>query len=203
MRRRGQILPIFVVAMSSIGLIVTFFLNTAMLRTNAEVVIDNSLRSGGIAALFAVDEGRGFERWYIDPVEATAAARRWVGLNLAGDSAIADADYQGLFQSDLDALVARAQGTSGDTAAGIDVEVLNPLPFAMSGESSDADYNGVPEAAELCSVIGSWPQALRSSIDGLCYDKPTVVIRLRAQITTIAAPATLTRVRATRLGTNE
>jgi hypothetical protein len=204
-RRRGQALPLFAVIMSAIGVAITFFFDIAMVRTNAQTAVDGSLRASAIAGLHEVDATEGFRRWKIDESDADDVVRLYVARNLIGGE-IGPGSYATLFD-EPSLVLALAQSTEDDTRSGLDVEILNPLPFAISGGQSTGTYNGTPHRAGStggCGIgVGEYPEALLSAIDGVCYNRPTVVIRLRLMVDAIGVSTPMTRTISVSAGTNE
>lgn len=203
-RRRGQTLPLFAVIMSAVGVAVTFFFDIAMVRTNAQAAMDGALRASALAGLHEVDASEGFRRWKIDQGSADDVVRLYMARNLVGGE-IDPGSYSALFDEASLAL-SLAQSTEEQTRSGVDVEILNPLPFAISGESSTGTYNGIAHRASAsgaCGGAGSYPEALLSAIDGQCYDRPTVIVRIRLNVDTLTVSTPVTRIVSVSAGTNE
>jgi hypothetical protein len=182
-RRRnepGQVLILFVLIISllMIPAVVVMF-NVVMIETSAITTVDNSLRLAGIAALQDRAPGTAaYSTWIFDDDNTKVSGsvldctvQRLVYENLAPQI--------GMFVSDPSAVTGYNATTGcGPLPASLSVEALAPLP--APAQSVSILNGGAPTSNGCGSVSGV--AFCTSSLNGVHYTKPTIVVRLSVQI---------------------
>lgn len=211
-RRRAQYFPLFMtIIVVLFGFMVTIY-NVLGMQSNAAVAMETAIRSAAYAALQQTGTGSEAEsgRWLMDGAKATTTARAILVDSIVGASEAANTGSSaGLFSGSLEPLLLDStstgeedSGTAGGTVHGADVEVLDPAQ--QIGQTSSRWYNGFESLSDdiLCEV-STYPQTVRSTLLGTCFDRPAVVIRLRLPARQLSGEiVTITRVGYQQVGTD-
>ena len=200
MRRRGQIAPVFLVVATLLLLAVGFAFNVVGFQSTAGAAMGGALRSGALAGLHQFDPVKAACGRYalrvnaisstdcdgntVDSVGTTAASvvRSYVDDALVGVGA--SGDYLSIFNptGGLAATLADLNGTDGGTVDGLDVEILNPA--YTEGQSNERALNSAYDASVTsCAGASVYPAGVLSALDGACYTRATIVVRLILTLT--------------------
>jgi hypothetical protein len=220
MSRRGQIAPIFLVIATLVMLAVGFVINVVGFQSTAGAAMGGALRSAAVAGLHQFDPVKAACGRYALRVSATSSTdcdgntvssngttaasvvRDYVVDALTGVGS--SADYESVFSSGLLAsVIADVAGTSGGTTDGLDVEIINPA--YSSGQSNERALNGAfDDGVASCAGTGVYPAGVTSALDGACYQRATIVVRLILTLTQTGAGGntTITRVFSASAGTD-
>lgn len=201
MRRRGQIAPVFLVVATLLLLAVGFAFNVVGFQSTAGAAMGGALRSGALAGLHQFDPVKAACGRYalrvnattstdcddntVSSVGTTAASvvRAYVDDALTGVGGVSG-DYLSIFNptGGLEATLADLNGTDGGTVDGLDVEILNPA--YTEGQSNERALNSAYDASVTsCAGNGVYPAGVLSALDGACYTRATIVVRLILTLT--------------------
>lgn len=220
---RAQAL-IFTAAFASVVFAVfAYFVNVTGYRAAAGIALESAARGGALRAVDNPDSDYAYARWYIRTDNAAdstyALARQFAGYTILGASggSYVTGDYRDLFVTPADAAslddvftrdTAPAEGTYAATRDGVDVEIINP---AVSGDdpTSYRYLNGAAAGADgdpsgfSCGTAGAYPAGVLSVLDGQCYYRSTVVVRIRISARQLGGGAvTISRALGVSHGTN-
>lgn len=220
MRRRGQIAPIFLVIATLVMLAIVFAVNIVGFQSTAGAAMGGALRSAAIAGLHQFDPVKAACGRYALRVSATSSTdcdgntvassgttaasvvRDYVADALLGIGA--SGDYTSIFSSaSLAATISDPAGTNGGTTNGLDVEIINPA--YSSGQTNERALNSAfDSSASNCAGSGVYPAGVTSVLDGACYTRATIVVRLTLTLNQTGAggDVSITRTFAASAGTN-
>lgn len=223
-RHRAQVMPIMVAAIGLLALVTILFINAFGFSAVTERAMESGARMAGLAGLQQVDRTSGLTRWDLIPEDTTDVTRRYAAYNLEGmaeGSPASDASYRSYFDlssrpgMDLEDILLDPAGTHDGTVIGMDVEVIIPAQDDSQtsehylncdtslGPCVEAPADPLPDC-DTTSDLLIYPQQVGSALSGECYDRSTVVIRLRLPARQLGAgSSTITKIIVTQAGTNE
>jgi hypothetical protein len=221
MSARGQIAPVFLVVATLLVLAVGFAINVVGFQSTAGAAMGGALRSAALAGLHQFDPVKSACGRYALRVSATTSTdcegntisssgttaasvvRDYVSDALVGVGA--SGDYLGIFSPSggIATTIADAAGTNGGTEDGLDVEIINPA--YSSGQTNERALNGAfDDSVSSCAGAGVYPAGVTSALDGACYTRATIVVRLILTLrqSGSAGDTTITRIFSASAGTD-